>query len=394
MNHRSNEPNGTTRRQALAVLGGCPALALFADKAAAGEGEGDDGETADGADWHRHVSLDTRLVREYGVRFPIVSAGMAFVGLTDLAAAVSNAGGIGVYGAAPEPPPVVDARVAELAARAAGPFGVDFIIASTPLGEFTTQDHIDVVAARRVPIVVFHFGVPPRGWVDQLHAAGSRVWVQAGSVDLAQGAADVGADAIIAQGASAGGHNRNLTIPTLALLSMIRAQVRGHHLILAAGGIADGESLVRALHTGADGAWMGTRFVASAEAYAHPDYKARLVRAKGRNATTFTTVFGPEFPGRPQRVLRNRAVTSPPSTEPPVIGTTTLFPGVVDAPYQMPKYSAIVPTRDTQGDLDEMDMPAGSESILAIDQVRPAGEIVADVIADARHVIEHGPGHA
>jgi enoyl-[acyl-carrier protein] reductase II len=60
----------------------------------------------------------------------------------------------------------------------------------------------------------------------------------------------------------------------------------------------------------------------------------------------------------------------------------------------MPKYSAIVPTRDTQGDLDEMDMPAGSESILAIDQVRPAGEIVADVIADARHVIEHGPGHA
>ena len=95
--------------------------------------------------------------------------------------AVSNAGGLGVYGAAPEPPPVVDARLHAIASQTSHPFGVDFIIASGPLGDFTTQDHIEVAAAHRVPVVVFHFDLPTQAWVDQLQAAGSRVWVQAGS---------------------------------------------------------------------------------------------------------------------------------------------------------------------------------------------------------------------
>jgi len=98
-----------------------------------------------------------------------------------LVVAVSNAGGLGVYGAAPEPPPVVDARLHAIASQTSHPFGVDFIIASGPLGDFTTQDHIEVAAAHRVPVVVFHFDLPTQAWVDQLQAAGSRVWVQAGS---------------------------------------------------------------------------------------------------------------------------------------------------------------------------------------------------------------------
>lgn len=387
--HHTAARGGLTRRQALGAIGVASGATLVGGRAVAEAGPDH------GPGPGREVSLETRLVTEYGIRHPIVSAGMAFVGLTDLAAAVSQAGGLGVYGASPEPPPVVDVRVAELAARASGPFGVDFIIASTPQGDFTTQEHIDVVAGRRVPVVVFHFDVPPRKWVDQLHAAGSRVWVQAGSVEAAQRAVDIGVDAIVAQGLSAGGHNRNATLPTLTLVGMLRTQVRGSHLVLAAGGIADGASLVRALRAGADGAWMGTRFVASEEAYAHPGYKAFIVKAKDRDATAFTTVFGPEFPDAPQRVFRNRAVASPPSTEPPQIGTTTLFPGVLDIPVPMPKYSALVPTRDTQGDLDEMDMPAGSESVLRIFDVRPAAAIVADIIAQAQALLENGPppGH-
>jgi NAD(P)H-dependent flavin oxidoreductase YrpB (nitropropane dioxygenase family) len=235
---------------------------------------------------------------------------MAFVGLPELVVAVSNAGGLGVYGAAPEPPPVVDARLAAIASQTTNPFGVDFIIASGPLGDFTTQAHIDVAAAHRVPVVVFHFDLPQKSWVDQLQAAGSRVWIQAGSVEVAE--------------------------------------------------------------------------------YAHPDYKARLVSAKGRHATTFTTVFGPEFPDATQRVLANRAATEPLSTEPPVIGSTLLFPGIVNAPYQMPKYSAIVPTRDTTGDLEEMDMPAGSESVLEIVRVQPAAEVIEEIVSEARELIEKG----
>ena len=154
--------------------------------------------------------------------------------------------------------------------------------------------------------------------------------------------------------------------------------------------IADGKSLVRALRAGAEGGWIGTRFAASAESYAHSGYKARLVNAKGQHATTFTTTFGPEFPNATQRVLANRAVTAPPSTEPPVIGSTLLFPGVFNVPYDMPKYSAIVPTRDTTGDLEEMDLPAGSESVLEIVQVQPAAEIVHEIVTEAKRLLAGG----
>ncbi|MEA2692435.1 MAG: nitronate monooxygenase [Acidobacteriota bacterium] len=377
-----------SRRQVLGILGGASVLTLLgANPARAGQGDRDEDGKEEG---HEEVSLHTRLVRDYGIRYPIVSAGMAFVGLPELVVAVSNAGGLGVYGAAPEPPPVVDARLSAIASQTSHPFGVDFIIASGPMGDFTTQDHIDIAAAHRVPVVVFHFNLPPKTWVDQLQAAGSRVWVQAGAVDIAEQAAALGCDAIIAQGNSAGGHNHNQTIPTLTLLARVRERLPRRCLLLAAGGIADGQSLVRALRAGADGGWIGTRFAASTESYAHPGYKARLVNAKGKHATTFTTVFGPEFPNASQRVLANRAATEPPSTQPPIIGSTLLFPGVVNAPYDMPKDSAIVPTRDTTGDFEEMDMPAGSESVLETVRVEPAAEIIAEIVTEARRLLEEG----
>ena len=114
------------------------------------------------------------------------------------------------------------------------------------------------------------------------------------------------------------------------------------------------------------------------------------MNAKGRHATAFTTVFGPEFPHASQRVLANRAVTAPPSTQPPIIGSTLLFPGIVNAPYDMPKYSAIVPTRDTTGDLEEMDMPAGSESVLETVRVEPAAQILAEIVTEARRLLAEG----
>src|SRR5262249_40029546 len=236
-----------SRRQVLGMLGGASLLPLLGVPPAFAGEEDREGDEA--------VSLDTRLVRDYGIRYPIASAGMAFVGLPELVVPASNAGGPGVYGAAPDPPPVVDARLSAIASQTSHPFGVDFILASGPLGDFTTQDHIDIAAAHRVPVVVFHFDLPPKSWVDQLHAAGSRVWAQVGSVGIAEQAADLGCDAVIAQGKSAGGHNHNLTIPTLALLARVRERLPRRVLLLAAGGIADGRSLVRALAVGADGGW-------------------------------------------------------------------------------------------------------------------------------------------
>jgi hypothetical protein len=108
----------------------------------------------------------------------------------------------------------------------------------------------------------------------------------------------------------------------------------------------------------------------------------------------FTTRFGPEWPGQQQRVLRNRATSEPLSATPAIIGNTTLFPNVLDVPYPMPKYSAIVPTRTTVGDLEEMDMPAGSRSIRDVRRVRPAADIIDDFIAGAEQACDRDDGES
>jgi len=340
---------------------------------------------------HGHSrQLRTRFSDAFGLRVPLASAGMAFVNLNELCAAVSNAGALGVYGVGADPPPVFADRIQAINELTSGPFGVDFIFATSALGDFTTQAHIDIAAGARVPVVVFHWNVPLRTWVSQLHAAGTKVFMQTGDVNVALQAVAVGVDGIVAQGRSAGGHNRNATIATFRVVHNLRRALPSKTFILAAGGIADGHSLVRAIRAGADGGWAGTVFVAATESYAHNDYKARLVAARSPNATQFTTAFGPEWPGQQQRVLRNRATANPGSTTPPTIGTTVLFPGSPhgNAPYVMPNHSAIVPTRDTVGDLEEMDMPAGSESLKAIRRVRPAADIVDDFIEGAREACE------
>lgn len=328
----------------------------------------------------RSTALQTRLSSEFGLRVPLASAGMGFVGLPDLVVAVSNAGGIGVYGVGAEPPPVFENRLQAIQANTSNVYGVDFILSTSSFGPLTTQEHIDIAADNDVPIVVFHLGVPSAVWVEQLHAAGTTVWVQTGDVKVALQAIAAGADGIVAQGRSAGGHNRNTTIPTWRLVHLMRQALPPDIFILAAGGIADGGSLVRAIRAGADGGWAGTVFVAAAESYAHPDYKARLIAARSPLATQLTTRFGPESPDQPQRVLRNRATTERLTSTPSTIGTTTLFPGVLNVPYAMPKYSLVVPTRDTTGDLEEMDMPAGAQSVRAVRAVRPAAHIVGDFI--------------
>jgi NAD(P)H-dependent flavin oxidoreductase YrpB (nitropropane dioxygenase family) len=337
--------------------------------------------------------LHTRLTRDYGVQLPFVGAGMGFIATPPLVAAISNAGGIGVLGNAIEPPPSTQALIQQIKRVTPNLFGIDFIVDDSAFGPATTDAHINVCIAEQVRLVVFHMSVPPREWVDRLHAAGARVWMQAGSVKQAAEAAALGIDAVIAQGSEAGGHNKSKT-PALLLLPRIIEAVHPL-LVLAAGGIADGEGVFRALSAGAEGVWVGTRLVASSEAYAHEQYKARLVAAK-ENTTVTTTMFGPEYPGRPYRVLRNRVVeefagredTIPKPPPPPaVIGKTLLFPRTLRQPYEMPKFSVIVPTPDTVGDFEEMGMPAGT-SVELIHDIQPAARIVATMMNEARSLFE------
>jgi enoyl-[acyl-carrier protein] reductase II len=375
-----------TRRRLLQVVGaGGMAMAMGVRPSAARAG----GRPGTG--------LHTRLTDAYGLEHPFVSAGMGFVGLPPLVAAVSEAGGLGVLGVAPEPPPVFAERISQVRALTSRPFGVDFFLATSPtLGPITVDAHIGVAIAAGVKLVVFHFGIPPASWIADLKSNGIRIWAQVPSVEDAKVALDAGFDALVAQGNEAGGHSKSTT-PLRHLLKDIRDDVGDEPLVLAAGGIATGADVVAALAHGADGVWVGTRLVASNEAYAHPEWKRRIVRAKRKDTVT-SVLFGPELPCQPYHVLRNAATEAFPGHQDevcanlppgPPIGTTTLFPGTAfETPgVPMPPFSALPPTPDTAGDFDAMGMPAG-ESVQHIRDIKPAAVIVAEMMGEACAIIQ------
>jgi nitronate monooxygenase len=338
----------------------------------------------------RHVAaLSTRLTREYDVRHPFVGAGMGFVAHEQLAAAVTNAGGLGVLGASPDPADSLPVMVERLRALASGPFGVDLICADTGLGPASTDKHIDACVQLDVPLVVFHHDPPPARWVNTLRAAGARVWMQVSSFELAAAAIGLGVNGIVAQGSEAGGHARG-RVPLHTLLPTIRHKWPDM-LLLAAGGISDGTAAAAALRAGADGVWVGTALVAAVEANAHPEYQRRLIDSPGK--TLRTNAFGSEWPDQPYRLLATDAVQNAEvkdhgagPDEHVTIGRTRLFPHSANMPYELPMRSALPPTPETSGDWEAMVYPAG-EGVGAVRSTAPAGEILREMMGQAYDIL-------
>lgn len=337
------------------------------------------------------MNLTTRFTERFALTTPIAQAGMAFVGSTpELAIAVSNAGGLGSLGAGLMPARELADTIRSVQDGTDRPFHVNFITG------FTRQESIDVVAAAGVAAASFHWGHPPRAWIDRLHVAGAQVLEQVGSVEEARRAVDDGVDVVVAQGCEAGGHNRS-TLPTFALVPIVVDAV-APALVLASGGIADGRGLAAALMLGADGAWIGTRMVATAESAAHDGYKVRLIAASATD-TTRTAIFGPDNPRfNPMRVLRNRVVrewSGRPGEVPrdisaePVIGRMA----VQGEQLEMRRFTNLVPMRDlTTGDLEEMALLAG-QGVGLIETVEPAGAVIGRMTADAAAAIGRYAGH-
>jgi len=335
------------------------------------------------------AALPTRLTREYDTRHPFVGAGMGFIAHEQLAAAVTNAGGLGVLGASPDPADSLVAMVERLRALTSGQFGVDLICADTGFGPASTDEHIDACVELEVPLVVFHHDPPPARWVSTLHTAGARVWMQASSPELASAAIELGVDGIVAQGSEAGGHARG-RIPLHALLRTIRHRWPDM-LVLGAGGISDGTAAAAALRTGADGVWVGTALVAAVEANAHPEYKRRLIESLG--TTLRTTAFGPEWPDQPYRLLATApartakaSVGGADTRQHGTIGRTRLFPHSANMPYDMPIRSALPPTPETSGDWESMVYPAG-EGVGAVRSTVPAAEIIGQMMSQAYDIL-------
>ena len=334
-------------------------------------------------------TLPTRLTERFGVRHPLVQAGMAFAGAgPDLAIAVGRAGGVGSIGVGFTPPERLREIVRTLrAALGDVPFDVNF------LTNFGNEEGVAVCVQERVPVVSFHWGHPPAHQTEALAAAGCSWWEQVGTVEAARLAVADGAEVVVAQGWEAGGHNYG-GMGTFALVPQVVDAVADQALVLAAGGVADGRGVAAALSLGADGVWVGTRLVASEEALVHPEHHRRLIAASGQD-TVRTGVFGPEVPlFNPMRVLRNRVVDQwtdrleevPTEREDLEVVGETVFLG---QRHVKRRFDVILPTAETTGDFEEMAFLAG-QAVGLVTDVAPAARVVERMMDQAAEVLRSG----
>lgn len=298
---------------------------------------------------------------------------------SDLAAAVSNAGGMGVLGMGGLPAQAIRAEIRRLRSLTSNPFGVNLIM---PLmGE---EPQVECCLEERVPLMIFFWG-DPSPYIKESHSAGTKVAVQAGSVEEAKTAAAAGVDAVIIQGVEAGGHVRSTTALSVLLPATVDA-VRPLPVI-AAGGIADARGLVAALDLGAQGVSLGTRFLCSAESRAAPAYKQRIVGARAED-TYYTKLFDLEWPDAAHRVLRNKVVHeweaagSPPTGQRPGEGQVVGTMPVAGQTYELKRYGVFMPMEGFEGDLEEQVLYCG-QSCTLVNDVKPAAEIIRDIVEDA-----------
>jgi NAD(P)H-dependent flavin oxidoreductase YrpB (nitropropane dioxygenase family) len=326
--------------------------------------------------------FSTSITRTFRLTTPIVNAGMAMIARPALAAAVCEAGGLGTIGADINPPGVLRDLIRQTKTLTKRPFGVDLI------GDFVTDEHLAVLIEERVALAIFFWTLPRREQVERLRAAGIKIWMQIGRVAEADEAIALGADALIVQGAEAGGHNR-AEASTMTLFPRIRRRFPGLPL-LAAGGIVDGATMAAALVLGADAVWCGSRFLAAQEAEAHDAYKERVLSADVGD-TTILSIYGPEWPAQAMRtivndgarVARGREAEAIADAAGQIIGATILNGQTIP----VPRYSAILPTRDFAGDIEQACLTAG-QSAGNIDEILPAGEIVRRMTREAQAALD------
>ena len=214
--------------------------------------------------------METRVSRLLGTKYPVIQGGMAWVAEYHLAAAVSNAGGLGIIGAASAPPEVVREQIREVKARTDRPFGVNVMLLNPNAPEVAK-----IVIEEKVPVVTTGAGSPAK-FMEAWKQAGVVVIPVVASVAMAKMMERAGADAVIAEGMESGGHIGAQT--TMTLVPQVADAVSVP--VIAAGGIADGRGIAASFMLGAEGVQMGTRFVVAKESIVHENYKERIVKAR------------------------------------------------------------------------------------------------------------------
>ncbi len=325
--------------------------------------------------------ISTSFTKLLAIHHPVALAGLGGVGRAELAAAVSNAGGLGMLGMIRMPPDFIREQVCRTRSLTSRPFGVNLVppVAHAPGG---IESQLEICIKERVPVVSL-FWCDAAPFVERCHAAGIVVMLQVGSAQEARSAAAAGVDVIVAQGVEAGGHVCG-QVGLLPLLPTIVEAVAPTP-VLAAGGIVNGRGLAAALSLGAAGVWVGTRFVASAESEAHPEYKQRLLRACETD-TVRSELSRVEWPPHaPHRLIRNALTDGSPLPSAPIARVR-----LEDRFVELPVLTSAPPTIHTEGQTELMANYAG-QGVGLIRHILPAATIVAQMVAEAEDTIRDLP---
>jgi enoyl-[acyl-carrier protein] reductase II len=315
--------------------------------------------------------MRTRLTELLDIEHPVMLAGMGGVSYAPLAAAVSAAGGFGCLGASTMGADQLVSEMAAVRAATDRPFGVDLLAV---MGDELLR-RVQVLIDGGASLFVAGLGVPIDA-VDLCHRNGVLVASMCGKVSHAERAVASGCDLVVAQGTEAGGHTGQ--VATMPLVPQVVDAVGDKVPVVAAGGIFDGRGLAAALALGADGVWVGTRFIATPEARSVAGYKEALLAA-GEDATLITRAYS----GKPMRVLRNdytnHFVEHPDEIEP--------FPAQLLQSMGSGAWHLGGDERTTDIDPSKEGFPAG-QGVGGIDRLIPTAELMARFIAEADAALE------
>ena len=329
--------------------------------------------------------MRTAVCDKLGIAIPIVLAPMGGVVGPSLAAEVSNAGGLGTIPLWRADVEALRGQVREVKSLTSKPFAVNLNL------EFPQGERLEACLEEHVPVISFFWGDPGE-LVSRAKAGGALVMQTVSTAKEAKMAVRNGVDVVVAQGWEAGGHVRG-SVATMALVPVVVDAVAPTPVV-AAGGIADGRGLAAALSLGASGVWIGTRFLASAEATIYPHYRERLLNASEGDTVHLENLFDITWPNAPHRVLRNKTVNEWAAAGRPETGKR---PGegeviaISKSIGEIVRYRPYTPSADTEGDIEGMSLWAG-QGVGLVNGIQPAAEIVSEIHTEASAILKNwGP---
>jgi nitronate monooxygenase len=298
----------------------------------------------------------------------------------ELAAAVSNAGGLGVLPLWYQDIATLRKTVRETRVLTQAPFAANLNM------EFPQEERLDACLEEGLAIISF-FWRHPNHLIRKAKDAGAIVMQTVGDAETAKHAIDNGVDVIVAQGWEAGGHVMGM-VATMPLVPAVVDQV-GEVPVIAAGGIADGRGLAAALALGAGAGWIGSRFLASEEAAIHPEYKRQVLASSENDTVHLDNLFDGGWPEAPHRAIRNSTVAAWEAAGCPQPGDRPGEGEVVarsESSGDLLRYACQSPPPDASGNVEALAMWAG-QTIGVVRHVQPAADIVEEIMDEAKTVI-------